>query len=134
MKKYLLTVFLLFLGMVIFAQNQKPENIIRFKKNEYDVGKIKQGVPVTIDLDFDNISDGAVDVESVMAPCGCTITEKPTTSTSRGKSGKIKVEFHPIQTGHFERKITVKLVGVIRPMYVSIMGEVMDVLSPESGN
>jgi len=48
-------------------------------------GKIKQGVPVTYDFAFKNVSKQPVVIESATASCGCTTPVKPEKPFPAGK-------------------------------------------------
>ncbi len=77
MKNIFLALSMMFLSTAIFAQSKKAEDVVKFKEVVYDFGKIKQGVPVTHDFEFTNISAKPVVVENATASCGCTIPSWP---------------------------------------------------------
>ena len=65
MKKLFVSFVILLVAATGFAQQQaaataapvvKAEELIKFKETIHDFGKIKQGVPVTYDFEFKNIS------------------------------------------------------------------------------
>jgi hypothetical protein len=123
---FLCASMLFFLSAAAHSQLKKPEQLVKFKKEEYDIGKITEGLLVNVDLDFDNISEEPVEIESVMPPCGCTIVERPSGAIARGKSGKIKVQFTAHGTGSFQKNVIIKLVGAARPLVINIRGEVLN--------
>ena len=108
-----------------FSQDKKAEDLVKFKETVYDFGKIKQGVPVTHDFAFSNISDKPVIVESATASCGCTTPAWPQAPVAKGKENKITAGFNAAAPGAFTKNITVKFAGADAPMMVTIKGEVL---------
>jgi len=104
---------------------KKAEEFVKFKEIVHDFGKIKQGVPVTFDFGFDNVSDKAVVIESTTASCGCTTPIKPEAPIAKGKSNKITAGFNAQAVGPFNKTIYVKMAGVDQPMEIKITGEVL---------
>ena len=99
-----------------FAQKatNSAESVVKFKELKHNFGKIKQGVPVTHDFEFTNVSSGAVIVETATASCGM-----------KSKTDKIKAGFNAAAPGPFEKTVYVKLKGVDAPMELKIAGEVL---------
>lgn len=134
MKKAVLALSLLFVSVAMFAQSQavpaqkKAEDYIKFKELSYNFGKIKQGVPVTHDFQFTNISNQAVVIESATATCGCTTPAYPQGAIAKSKDDKITAGFNAQTLGGFNKQITVKLAGIDVPVILTITGEV---LTPE---
>lgn len=126
MKQILMT--LAFFGIVIAAGAQsvkKAEDLVQFKELKYNFGKIKQGVPVTHDFEFSNVSGAPVIIENATASCGCTTPVWPQQPVMPGKSEKIKAGFNAAAPGPFEKGIFVKVKGVDYPVEIKIMGEVV---------
>ena len=95
----------------LFAQNaveKKATDIVKFQELSYDFGKIKQGVPVTHDFVFSNVSDKPVIIESATASCGCTTPVKPEPPVAKGKSDKITAGFNAAAVGPFNKSIYVE--------------------------
>jgi len=103
----------------------KAEDLIKFKETTHDFGKIKQGVPVTYDFVFTNISKKTVVIESATASCGCTTPVKPEQPIAKGKSDKIKAGFNAASPSPFDKTIYVKVSGAAQPMEIKIKGEVL---------
>lgn len=103
----------------------KGEDLVKFKETVHDFGKIKQGVPVTYDFAFTNVSGKAVVIESATASCGCTTPVKPEKPIAKGKSDVIKAGFNAAAASPFDKTIYVKLAGVAQPMELKIKGEVL---------
>jgi len=137
MKKLFLSFAVLLLAASSFAQVTgatettaaapvvKAENLIKFKETVHDFGKIKQGVPVTYDFVFTNISKKTVVIESATASCGCTTPVKPEQPIAKGKSDKIKAGFNAAAPSPFDKTIYVKVSGAAQPMEIKIKGEVL---------
>lgn len=128
MKKLLvLALSTAFIAVTAFAQApvQKADDLIKFKEPVHDFGKIKQGVPVTYDFAFKNVSKQPAVIESATASCGCTTPVKPEKPIAKGKSDVIKAGFNAAAPGPFEKTIFVKVAGVAQPMEIKIKGEVL---------
>jgi hypothetical protein len=127
MKKALLAFAILGISSAVFAQNatKKVEDVIKFKEVKYNFGKIKQGVPVTHEFVFSNISDGPAIIENASASCGCTTPTWPQQPVMQGKDDKIKAGFNAAAPGTFEKGIFVKLKGIDYPFELKITGEVL---------
>jgi hypothetical protein len=129
MKKLFVSFAVMLFAVAGFAQAQtvalKGEEIVKFKEATHDFGKIKQGVPVTYDFVFKNISNKPIVIESATASCGCTTPVKPEKPIAKGKSDIIKAGFNAAAPGTFEKTIFVKAAGVAQPMEIKIKGEVL---------
>ena len=137
MKKLFLSFAVVMIAATSFAQTPatavtapatpvvKGEDLIKFKETVHDFGKIKQGVPVTYDFEFKNISSKTVVIESATASCGCTTPVKPEQPIAKGKSDKIKAGFNAASPSPFDKTIYVKVAGVAQPMEIKIKGEVL---------
>jgi hypothetical protein len=137
MKKLVVSFAVLLIAFAGFAQQPaaaaaapavpvvKGEDLIKFKETVHDFGKIKQGVPVTYDFVFTNISNKTVVIESATASCGCTTPVKPEQPIAKGKSDKIKAGFNAASPSPFDKTIYVKVAGANLPMEIKIKGEVL---------
>jgi hypothetical protein len=128
MKKLLLLAGGIILSATLFAQQatqKKADDVIKFKDMTHDFGKIKQGVPVTFDFAFTNVSDAPVIIESATPSCGCTTPVKPEGAISKGKNDKITAGFNAAAAGPFNKSITVKVAGIDLPVQIKITGEVL---------
>jgi hypothetical protein len=104
----------------------KATDLVAFKELVHDFGKIKQGVPVTYDFQFTNISKQPVVIESATASCGCTTPVKPEKPIAKGKSDVIKAGFNAAAPSPFEKTIYVKVAGAAQPLEIRIKGEVLN--------
>jgi len=128
MKKVMLALATFMVSATLFAQNaavKKADAPVQFKESTYDFGKIKQGVPVTHEFAFANVSDKPVIIESATASCGCTTPVKPEPPIGKGKSDKITAGFNAANAGPFNKTIYVKVAGVDTPVELKITGEVL---------
>ena len=127
MKKLFLACAILGFSTVLFAQNavRKAEDVIRFKEMKFDFGKIKQGVPVTHEFEFTNISQTPAVIENATASCGCTTPVWPQQPVMKGKKDVIKAGFNAAAPGVFEKGIFVKVKGIDYPVEIKITGEVL---------
>ena len=137
MKKLLLSFAVALVACTSFAQTAstataapatavvKGEDLIKFKETVHDFGKIKQGVPVTYDFAFKNVSNKTVVIESATASCGCTTPVKPEKPIAKGKSDIIKAGFNAASPSPFDKTIYVKVAGASMPMEIKIKGEVL---------
>jgi Protein of unknown function (DUF1573) len=129
MKKVFTTLSILFVSVLAFSQNatqaKKAEDFIKFKEITYNFGKIKQGVPVTHDFQFTNISEQPVVIEFAQASCGCTTPTWPQGAVAKNKVDKVSAGFNAATLGIFDKPITVKVAGVDQPLTLKITGEVL---------
>ena len=125
MKTIMLALSVMLFSTVAFSQEKKAEDLVKFKETVYDFGKIKQGVPVTHDFPFSNVSDKPVVVENATASCGCTTPTWPQAPVAKGKTDKITAGFNAAAPGVFTKNITVKFAGADLPVQVTIKGEVL---------
>ena len=129
MKKIMLAFSVMFITVAAFAQEatlKKADNVIKFKETVYDFGKIKQGVPVTHNFAFTNISDKPVIIETATASCGCTTPSWPQAPVAKGKDDVVTAGFNAAAAGTFSKQITIKVAGVDIPAQITIKGEVLN--------
>ena len=109
------------------AETKSP---IAFKELKHSFGKIKQGVPVTYEFSFKNISKEPVVIESAKAGCGCTTPEYNKAPIAKGATDKIKVTYNAASVGSFTKQVTVKLAKSADPIVLTINGEVLANATP----
>ena len=125
MKKLLIASVALFSSVALFAQEKFADHV-KFKYEEHDFGKIKQGVPVTFDFAFTNVGKTPVVVESATATCGCTTPVRPEQPVMAGDANKVTAGFNAGAAGPFTKPITIKLAGVDEVKIITIKGEVLE--------
>ncbi len=124
MKKVLLPVIALFLGVSLMAQSQ-ADSVIKVNVEKHDFGKIKQGIPVTYSFEIKNITNKPVVVQNTWASCGCTTPEKITEPIAPGATAKLKVQYNAAAIAPFTKDVYIQLAGVEKPKTVQITGEVL---------
>lgn len=126
MKKLVLFATALFFGAAVMAQTAKnADEIVKFKEETHNFGKIKQNVPVTYFFEIKNISDKPVVVENASASCGCTVPEKPDQPIPPGATAKLKVVYNAATPGPIKKDVYVKFAGIDEQKTVHITGEVI---------
>jgi hypothetical protein len=122
MKKIILSVFSLSLGIICLAQTGHEGHghegspttttpatveVLKLKETEYDFGKIPQGKPVFHSFEVVNISNVPQKIENVVATCGCTTPEWSKEPIAPGATAKIKVGYNAVADSYFEKFITI---------------------------
>jgi len=87
--------------------------------------KIKQGVPVTYDFSFTNVSSQPLVIENATASCGCTTPTWPQKPVMKSQTDNVKAGFNAAAPGPFEKTVFVKVKGVDAPVELKISGEVL---------
>lgn len=120
-----LTVTLFTFSLMAQTAAKKADEVVKFKEAKHSFGKIKQGVPVTHNFEFSNVSDAPVIIENASASCGCTTPVWPQQPILQSKDDKITAGFNAANAGPFEKTIYVKVKGIDYPMELKISGEVL---------
>ncbi len=130
MKKMIVFFAITMFSVSLFAQEavpvKKAEELVKFKDLSYNFGKIKQGVPVTHDFVFTNVSDKPIVIETATPSCGCTTPVWPQAPVGKGKADKITAGFNAQSIGPFTKTIAVKLAGVDGVVTITITGDVLN--------
>lgn len=96
----LILALILFSGSLIFAEKGAR---IKFEKESWDFGKVKQGVTLTQVFKFKNVGDETLKIKGVRTSCGCTAALATNAEVPPEKEGEIKVT---IDTRGYENKVT----------------------------
>lgn len=100
--------------------------VIRFKKEKYHFGTIKNNEKVTAIFDFENIGAQPLIVQKVDVTCGCTSPDWTKHPVESGGNGSITVVFHPKGiTGTFSKSIFVKSNAENNVVLLKIEGDVI---------
>jgi hypothetical protein len=83
--------FFLFTG-ILLAQSNQPK--IEIPEQNFDFGKIKEGIYVSHEFEVKNVGTGDLVIEKVRASCGCTAATPDDNIVKPGESTKIKVTFN----------------------------------------
>jgi hypothetical protein len=106
MKKVLLVLSLV-LGIFSSISAQTASNIdqvLKFKNDVYDFGKISFGQPATYTIEFTNISKDTLALVNARPGCGCTTPNfKPNEKIAPGKMGQVQITFNGSAMGSFTR-------------------------------
>ncbi|MEY3350810.1 MAG: hypothetical protein RIQ50_921 [Bacteroidota bacterium] len=126
MKRFMLMMLMVCASVLTYAQtNVKADAVVKFKELRHNFGKIKQGVPVTHDFEFTNVSGQPVIIETATASCGCTTPTWPQAPVMKEKAAIIKAGFNAAAPGPFEKTVYVKVKGIDAPLELRIAGEVI---------
>lgn len=113
MKKYLILLFLAFVGTSVFAQNapvkaptQKVDGaVITLEKVSHDFGDINQGDVVEQVFKFTNTGNQPLIISEIKTTCGCTTPVFPKNPIMPGASGEIKVGFNSAGKANKQTKV-----------------------------
>ncbi len=125
MKKIFFIAAAFVVGFSASAQ-QKADDIVKAKTEQFDFGKIKQNAPVTTYFEITNTSNKPVVIETATASCGCTTPEYAKEPIAPGATSKIKVGYNAAAVGTFTKDVFVKLAGVQDTKNFKITGEVLN--------
>lgn len=126
MKKLLLSFAALTFTAVIFAQTKAVADVAKFATETIDLGKVKQGVPVTATFTVTNVGKEPLIIEQANPTCGCTIGDYTKSPIAPGKTGTITATYNAAAASHFTKTMTVKFAGVDEVKNIVITGDVLD--------
>ncbi len=126
MKKLILSFAVLTLSAAVFAQTKVVADVAKFTAESIDLGKVKQGVPVTATFTVTNVSKEPLIIEQANPTCGCTIGDYTKAPIAPGKTGTITATYNAAAASHFEKHMTVKFAGVDEVKSITITGDVLD--------
>lgn len=86
-----------------------PKTTIKFKEEDYNFGKAKQGDVVEHTFEFTNTGKEPLIIQDCKASCGCTIPEWPRDPIAPGASGKITTKFNTTGKSHDQKKVVTVL-------------------------
>jgi len=110
------------------ALNADPASapIIKFEKETYEFGKIKQGEKVSYDFKFVNTGKSPLIIKDAHATCGCTVPEVSKDPIPAGASGNVKVTFDSAgKEGLQDKVVTIVANTVPENTQVHLIGEVV---------
>jgi Protein of unknown function (DUF1573) len=126
MKKLVLSFAAFVLSAAIFAQTKTVADVAKFTSETIDLGKIKQGVPVTATFVVTNVSKEPLIIEQANPTCGCTIGDYTKSPIMPGKTGTITATFNAAAVGHVDKHMSVKFAGVDEVKSITFTGDVLD--------
>lgn len=134
MKKMILTIALLFSGVLIFAQPSVSDNllqpIIEFESEIIDYGTIDQGSDGIREFKFTNTGNSPLIISEARRSCGCTVPSFPKEPIKPGESSIIKVKYDTKRIGAFSKSVTIVSNAKRSNMQLSIKGKI--IASPSS--
>lgn len=99
--------------------------VLKFDKDTYNFGKIKQGDKVSYNFKFTNSGKTPLIITSAVASCGCTTPEWPKAPVKPGDAGIIKVTFNSAgKTGLQDKLITITANTIPSSTLAHLVGEV----------
>lgn len=124
MKKFFLSLTVLALSTSLFAQ-KKLDEVVEFKSETIDLGKIKVQNPTTATFIIVNKGTEPLVIEQANPTCGCTIGDYTKSPIAPGKEGWIKATYNAANIGSFDKHMTVKFAGFDETKSITIKGEVL---------
>lgn len=99
--------------------------VAAFDAQNFDFGKIKQGVPATHEFKFTNKGKVPMIITNVQASCGCTTPDWTKDPIPPGGAGFIKATYNAAALGGFNKSVTVTSNIENGFVQLSIRGEVV---------
>lgn len=120
MRKYLLLVCVLGLGLSVFAQDKKAEQkngpVIFWEKKSHDFGNIVQGDKVEHTFYFTNAGNEPLIITNVHVSCDCTTLRGwPRDPIPPGGSGKITASFNSAGKMGIQNKPVTLVTNAVNP-------------------
>jgi ABC-type glycerol-3-phosphate transport system substrate-binding protein len=107
------------------AEETAAAPVIKFEKDTYDFGKIKQGDKVSYNFKFANTGKSPLIITGAVASCGCTTPEWPKAPVKPGDKGVIKVTFNSTgKMGLQDKLITITANTIPTSTLAHLTGEV----------
>lgn len=124
MKKIILSLAAVVLTVSVFAQKTVAD-VAKIASETIDLGKVKQGVPVTATFVVTNVGKEPLIIEQANPTCGCTIGDYTKSPIAPGKTGTITATYNAAAVNPFTKTLTVKFAGVDEIKNIIIKGEVL---------
>ncbi len=148
MKKFLLSaVVLVSVSAVSFAQHQHPPTtpattttttttatpapanpdgpVMKFEKEEFNFGNIKQGDKVQYEFEFVNAGKEPLIITEAHGSCGCTVPEWPKQPLKKGEKGVIKITFDSTgKQGMQDKTVTITSNSTDSPKILHVKGNI----------
>jgi hypothetical protein len=119
MKKFALSLGLLFLGAVAFKSNAQVAGAdVSFDKEVHDYGTVKQGGNGECEFKFTNTGTEPLIISDAKGSCGCTVPEWPKTPIKPGETASIKVKYDTKRVGPINKTVTVTSNATTEPTKV----------------
>ena len=105
-------------------QSKISKPMITWKQEFHDLGKIRQGKPVTVKFNFKNTSSQPLLITKVKTSCGCTATNYPKTEIKPGEESVIELTYNARNKGAFHKTAYVSTNQVGLSQKLAIKGNV----------
>jgi len=81
--------------------------VVKWSKESFDFGKIKQNKPVTVEFEVTNIGNAPLLLVKVEPACNCTTSDYTKSPIMPGQKGMVKVVFDAKNLGNFSKSVNV---------------------------
>jgi len=127
MKSILFATFLFMSALTVQAQTNPAQTditkVLKFKNDNYDMGKITYGKPTEFSVDIENISAAPITIENVMVGCGCTTPKYEKGQViAPGAHASVILGFNGSAVGNFTKVATILFSGNVTKQ-ISFHGE-----------
>jgi hypothetical protein len=117
MKK--ITLFIAFLALTMsfkqLSAQTKVEDVLQFKNDQYNFGKISFGKPATYTIEITNISKDTITLVTARPGCGCTIPNfKSNQKMGPGQMAEVQITFNGNVMGLFTRFTDLEFSGGLK--------------------
>lgn len=130
MKKILASIGLfMMVAVAANAQETAPANPnapeMKFEKEVFDFGTIKQGEVVNYEFKFKNVGKDPLIITQAQGSCGCTVPTWPKEPLKKGETGIIKVSFNSAgKMGAQDKTITITSNAKNNPVVLHVKGTI----------
>jgi LEA14-like dessication related protein len=111
MKKVILTLSIILIGIMAFAQGTSIKNLnqakIEFETEIIDYGTIEQNANGIREFKFKNVGNAPLIISDAKKSCGCTIPTWPKAPIKPGESSTIKVKYATDRLGLINKSVTI---------------------------
>jgi hypothetical protein len=117
MKKttFFASVLALFIGLHPASAQTNVDDVLKFKNDQYDFGKISFGKPATYTIEISNIGKDTVTLLNAKPGCGCTTPNfKPNQKMAPGQSAQVQITFNGSAMGVFSRFTDLEFSGGLK--------------------
>ncbi|MCF8332119.1 MAG: DUF1573 domain-containing protein [Bacteroidales bacterium] len=129
MKKIILIIPLVFMiGFISMAQSSHDgasAASIKFDKEVYDYGTIKQYADASCQFTFKNNGNEPLVITKVITSCGCTVPDYPKSPIMPGQEGQIQVTYDSSKLGSINNQIVVRTNAEEGTVILKIKGKVV---------